>query len=433
MNIMFKTKKCFAIILVIILAFSSVNVLAADTSINYEDFTTELSDFSKAATLSLDSIRNNVYLSDENKIKNTIEIFMEVKKDQLSNLEYATFDFSTFFDSKSEAYSDLQYICDKIVLLKELNKANDLDITWDNVSLDFRSIEITENSAVVTVYELYKYACSKYPGLTPTTGTLYTISLSKTNGIWYITDLLTADTFDNQMREKGLDVEALVSEANKESTGDNTNLFAEAIIEETDRESEYTINQIGTYYISTTKFASYARAYATSYNTLFYSYSSDCQNFASQCVWYALGGTNNSTAISDKEWPMIDGTGDHAWYQTSLFQCDPGHHWTSVEAFDDCVLAGSSTTIGLDGTVTSGVAYAKVGDIVQVDYTGDGTFDHSYVVVSVSGTDGSRTLSNITVCAHTTDRSDTVLQNITVSGNVYRTVHITHSIKFIPE
>lgn len=99
--------------------------------------------------------------------------------------------------------------------------------------------------------------------------------------------------------------------------------------------------------------------------------------------------------------------------------------WRVVDSFASYVSRGGSYKLGPYGTVTSGIASAQVGDIVQYDKEGNGAYNHSMVVVAVSGTSGSRTLSNITVCAHTGDYKDTLLSALGSSGWTWRTVHVS--------
>ena len=77
------------------------------------------------------------------------------------------------------------------------------------------------------------------------------------------------------------------------------------------------------------------------------------------------------------------------------------------------------------GTVTSGIANAEPGDIIQIDIKGNGSYDHSYVVVSVTGVAGSRTQSDIIVSSHTTDHAMVVLYSATGGISYLRTIHIT--------
>ncbi|NTU99378.1 hypothetical protein HGA64_05260 [Candidatus Falkowbacteria bacterium] len=143
---------------------------------------------------------------------------------------------------------------------------------------------------------------------------------------------------------------------------------------------------------------------------------SDCQNFASQCVWYGFGGTNSSTNINSKDFPMI-GSGTRAWYQTAT-QYDDSLSWINVISFADYVSSSSTSTRGIFGWINNNnLSYAEVGDTIQIYSSSQGWY-HTYVVNAVTGTSGSRTNSNIWVCAHTSNRNNERLDTVIGSSDV---------------
>lgn len=161
--------------------------------------------------------------------------------------------------------------------------------------------------------------------------------------------------------------------------------------------------------------------YALDYNSNFPSYDNDggdCQNFGSQCVWYGFGGVNSSTYINSHSSPMInDGlNSSNSWYHGGT-KYDTGTNWawTGVNYYRNYVRINN----GLTAVEYNGVAYARVGDIVQVSWKGNGNFNHTYVVTDVTGTLGSRTPSNITICGHSDDQRD---EPLTLPNSYYRTL-----------
>lgn len=164
----------------------------------------------------------------------------------------------------------------------------------------------------------------------------------------------------------------------------------------------------------------------------------DCVTFASQCIWYGLGGVDDYSSIYNLDWPMINVNTNTSrnWYQKgTVCTSDGAHAWIASDALKANVVSGGYHIDGLNGYSYSGVASASVGDIIQVDGNGDNVYDHSYVVVSVTGVIGSRTISDITVCCHTPDRSNTLLNTALYydfgnSWSSLRTVHITNSWRY---
>ena len=187
--------------------------------------------------------------------------------------------------------------------------------------------------------------------------------------------------------------------------------------------------------VNTAKLQSYAITYSSnssgtsSYNPLFANYASsggDCQNFASQCIWYGLGGTNDYSHIHGKSKPMVTG-GNHQWYQSDISgDCSQQWSWTSCTAFGTYI-QNSSGKEGPNGTIYDGIKDARVGDLIQFSKNNNSSYDHVYVVVvAANGTQGSRTPSQLIVCAHTTNRLSCSLAEVYTSKYTWRTIHVTY-------
>ncbi|MCP4746199.1 MAG: amidase domain-containing protein [Desulfobacteraceae bacterium] len=128
---------------------------------------------------------------------------------------------------------------------------------------------------------------------------------------------------------------------------------------------------------------SYAHTWAHGRNSAYGDFSSmggDCTNFCSQVI--RAGGA-----------PMDSG-GSYIWYYYGYSNRAPS--WTGVNQLYS-YLAGNSYT-GPVGSLTS-TSGVQTGDIIQLDFDGDNSYDHSVVVVYKSG-------SYIKIAAHTTDRDN---------------------------
>lgn len=90
--------KKIKILLLALLMGTSSFVCDAATDIEMENVAEEelLTDFSQNAIKLLYDIRMNDKASDENKIRETIDLFMEIKRNQLENYDSADFDFTVF-------------------------------------------------------------------------------------------------------------------------------------------------------------------------------------------------------------------------------------------------------------------------------------------------------------------------------------------------
>lgn len=127
----------------------------------------------------------------------------------------------------------------------------------------------------------------------------------------------------------------------------------------------------------------YARRWAFSRNPAYYDFQNiggDCTNFASQVI-YAGCGVMNYTPI-------------FGWYYTSVNDRTPS--WTGVNQLYDFLI--NNIGEGPRGELIP-LSEVEVGDIIQLDFDGDGQFDHTPVVVER----GEGTPDTVLVAAHTND------------------------------
>ena len=130
------------------------------------------------------------------------------------------------------------------------------------------------------------------------------------------------------------------------------------------------------------------------------------------------------TAISNKNKPMITTTG-RKWFCSSASSYTTS--WTVVGDFRDYVVPEADGEDGIYGVryLKGKIANAQKGDVVQI-CDSNGTWYHSYIISSVTGTYGSRTLSNINICAHTSNRRNENLANVIgASSTNFRLIRIS--------
>ena len=131
------------------------------------------------------------------------------------------------------------------------------------------------------------------------------------------------------------------------------------------------------------KAVAYAHRWAFLRNPQFYDFQylgGDCTNFASQVI-YAGCGVMNYTHV-------------YGWYYISLNSRAPA--WTGVNELFNFLI--NNRGVGPRGEVTE-LSDISPGDIIQLDFGGDGSFDHSPVVVD----SGDGTPETILLAAHTND------------------------------
>ncbi len=128
------------------------------------------------------------------------------------------------------------------------------------------------------------------------------------------------------------------------------------------------------------KAVAYARRWAYGFNPLFYNFDQiggDCTNFASQCL-FAGGLPMNFTPV-------------FGWYYLNVNNRAPA--WTGVNELYDFLI--TNTEKG-PKAVEVGFDRIELADLIQLDFGGDGRFDHTPIIVDV----GRRTPETILVAAH---------------------------------
>lgn len=131
------------------------------------------------------------------------------------------------------------------------------------------------------------------------------------------------------------------------------------------------------------KAVSYARRWAMGRNPQFYDYSNiggDCTNFASQVLYAGYGQMNYKPVFG--------------WYYIDANRKSPS--WTGVNELYNFVVSNRGP--GPRGVVV-GIDDIEPGDLVQLDFNGDGRFDHTPVILET----GDFTPETILLAAHSAD------------------------------
>ncbi len=151
------------------------------------------------------------------------------------------------------------------------------------------------------------------------------------------------------------------------------------------------------------KAVEYAKKWAYSRNPRFYDFQDlggDCTNFASQVI-YAGCGVMNYTPV-------------YGWYYISLNDRAPA--WTGVNQLYRFLT--TNTGEGPRG-IPIDLSEVQPGDIIQLDFQGDKSYDHTPVVTDR----GDGTPATILVAAHTNDAACRPLSSYNYKA--YRALKIT--------
>ena len=154
----------------------------------------------------------------------------------------------------------------------------------------------------------------------------------------------------------------------------------------------------------------YAHRWAYGRNPAFYDYEEiggDCTNYASQCIYAGTGVMNYTPTFG--------------WYYINSNDKSPS--WTGVEFLRD-FLVRVERSAGPVAQETQDLSRARLGDVIQLRFSGD-AFQHSPVVVQPSS-DGDP--AKILVAAHSADVDWRPLN--TYDYQAYRVLHILGA--FVP-
>lgn len=305
-----------------------------------------------------------------------------------------------------------------------------VNIIWFDNDIEITDVTIQSDSGTASVTELSKYITNKSTLISESI-TEYTVKLSKVDGSWNISQLSSDDEYDQSLESVDYDL-VKYTKVTDNGMGE---VLATAPVPQLRSSATYV-------YPNDSNTKIYALTYALNYNSRFPDYVNnangpddvDCQNFASQAIWYGLGGTNTSTAINNKDFPMLDNGSSasdwDSWYHSGTKYDTPSTWaWTNVANFKN-----HTTNYDLEGisaTVVSGWQNAEVGDILQVKVNSS-DFDHSYVVTGVTGTAGSRTTSDVYVSAHTSDcKHNTLLERgySSLSSSISRLIKVSYQVQ----
>lgn len=105
----------------------------------------------------------------------------------------------------------------------------------------------------------------------------------------------------------------------------------------------------------------------------------DCTNFVSQSLYLAGG------------WPEIRAqwAPQYEWYFDGVFNSQHSNSWTVVGEFGSFVTAsGRGTEVSFShNDVWARPTQFTTGDILQADWTGDGSWDHTMMITGITGND----------------------------------------------
>ncbi|WP_051531432.1 amidase domain-containing protein [Clostridiisalibacter paucivorans] len=139
----------------------------------------------------------------------------------------------------------------------------------------------------------------------------------------------------------------------------------------------------GTKYLyNSDRAVNYANKYVIDRNEKFYTASGnggDCTNFISQVIWYGFGGKDSSESINAKYMMVPGNTYVEGWHANAW---GGSRNWESVNHFWTYMTRNKGLNeLGPRVNIVPNINYLYEGGIMQIDFTNDGSYNHTVVLV----------------------------------------------------
>ena len=129
--------------------------------------------------------------NDEQQVRETVRIYLMLKSELEYHPGWKEPNFEIFFDTSSDNYASLAADLDYSRGVAEMMAGSGYEVIWDNVTVDFNSVEIDGDRASVDCYCTVQYISSTVGDMLSGVGCQYWIELREVDGIWLLTDLST--------------------------------------------------------------------------------------------------------------------------------------------------------------------------------------------------------------------------------------------------
>lgn len=406
-------KRITGLILALVMCLC-VNLPAAKASTAQEGYDT-LS-LSPSEYLAMSTPKQGLFCSanHDTTIMGTCEAFLSMGRASVRDGEYRP---ALLVANHSEENPMIQYRLSEYDYLAAYWNALGVEITNDDVWYSDMNIEINGDSATASIVEHYTYYLSDLFDDANHRNREYTFTLERDGDSWSICKITTNDPWEDESFEYiPLDVDT----AREIATTIVLDVEEEPAMPEFDMHASYTPYR---WEYNTDVAVEYAEKYYNAdsnggYNPLFNYLGANCQNFASQCVWAGLIGNmskvNNATSRSAL--PAVSKTragadASNIWcYGETSSQQDGRCSWYSVNGFALMIAQSSPSKEGPFGSIYYGnLKYAKTGSVIINASKGVtaayGKLKHAMFVTDVTGTSGSRDVSNIKIAANNSSTS----------------------------
>ena len=342
----------------------------------------------------------------QEELKSTVQSYFEIRYRALSVLysdDFKKNGFGNLVSDRADAKAFLNAELGKLAVQIKHAELNHLRYVEYKYFLDFRNIVVDTQTQLATVSLIEEHdvidqismeLTPENPFVSHSYNLEHTIVLRKEQGQWKIVSDDYMDYLWRMLRQTGKSTDDwlrnMKAAPRPTARSENETVTANALLEDA---SSHAYDRAGA--------VAYAYVHANEYNPNYPRYDigddalpwGDCINFVSQAIYE--GGNVSMEIPSPLPPPSETGNGEEGWYLLNDMQ--RGRYWNDVGAFYNFVT--QSYLFWQEGPEGSVVPYLNdimLGDVIQYDWTGDGTWDHAVMVVNIVGTD-------VFVASHTPD------------------------------
>lgn len=331
----------------------------------------------------------DMYLFEDNKANIlTIQSISDILLSSNESVE----DKLTFESQRSK----LSLVDDKVSYYKYIRSAQDCIVKDFTQTYTVKDCYVENDTAFVTLKEnlTWQYVDYHLPSAAEIN---YEVTLVCVNDNWYITSVLAPQEYFDQkyiIEDLEFDLDLQIEQFDC-ALSEETELYDSLEGQSVSYDSEKAMTRAHSYDINAA--ISYAQDWAMSRNDIFIDFGDvDCMNFASQCIYAGLGGSESSIETSYMDTSGSDKT--ERWYWNDY------ESWCSCSDFrnyingDDAALNVDITEVAMGGELASW--YTITGSIAHVDTVAGGHYGHAIVFTDYE----SPRLQDIYYCAHSTNR-----------------------------
>lgn len=359
---------------------------------------------------------------------------------------------------------NITFVQEKTEYFKRMRQEQNIQRNDFSLEYDIGNVTLDRNCANLSVIEHISFHYSDFPDVLSELVNYYEVELIRFGSSWYVSDVIAInDDFDTLYKNSNFTLdraEEIIAAQDAQSLYDDAQMeryMNEESLTESNNTASINASKSDVWYsYNADNATAYAYTYVsqmfglkdwgtisaadkatgrTYYNQNFRNWGeedTDCQNFASQCIWAGFNGSNSLDQIYRKSGntatysPIMDNGGSYRWcgstpdyyVNTESWSCCNGQKPSIIgfrKYLDREKNSGDPDMIVESGQISGSETFSKVyrnlkGAVLHVRSGG-----HAVIVTDVKGPGRDQVL----VCAHTSDRKAVKVSDFWDTGLIY--------------